>query len=120
MIVKSFLVKTLQQNLRVGSGANLALPALKSVHVHFGDDNCFRKYPISLFYVNELPRIYASNPSIVVKTTDANPDGSDAQSTISLVDANGTEHKLDLFGCTTSANIFSKFVEAIQEPAKST
>ncbi|KAI9002767.1 hypothetical protein BC832DRAFT_560786 [Gaertneriomyces semiglobifer] len=74
MLIKAFSVRSLERNLSVGSGSNLPLPFLKKVSVVFGKDTCPAKPALSSFYVNELPRIYHSNPHITFTTAPQEAD----------------------------------------------
>jgi hypothetical protein len=62
--MKNFKVSSLLQNLSHGPGSNIKLVKLpKSINIQIGQD----KYgpPLSLLVVNELARLYHSNPDLI-------------------------------------------------------
>ncbi|KAI8801472.1 hypothetical protein BJ742DRAFT_837140 [Cladochytrium replicatum] len=71
MKVRSFAVRTLEANIKVAAVPKFANPAVSSISVTFGPPSCPGRPALSAFYVNELPRLFASNPNIKVETQSA-------------------------------------------------
>ncbi|KAJ3353699.1 hypothetical protein HDU91_005865, partial [Kappamyces sp. JEL0680] len=87
--IQAFPFKALQQNLGIGRGSNVTLPPyLKSIRVYFGSETCPSMGPFSSFYVNELPRLFASNPDLVVSLDQEGDNGGSGHCSITLSPGN--------------------------------
>ncbi|KNC99729.1 uncharacterized protein SPPG_09255 [Spizellomyces punctatus DAOM BR117] len=115
MLIKAFSVRSLQKNLGVGNGANVQVPLLKKVTVVFGTDKCPAKSSLSSFYVNELPRIYKSNPHIQFSTLPEEADHCE----LSLSLGNDHTVSIDLRECLTSASMYNRIMTVALPPATS-
>ena len=67
--MKNFKLSSLLQNLNSGLGSNIKLDHIKSIHIQLGQDT-FAK-TLRLLLVNELARLYHSNPNLVFKITES-------------------------------------------------
>ncbi|EGF80186.1 hypothetical protein BATDEDRAFT_88935 [Batrachochytrium dendrobatidis JAM81] len=122
IVFKSFSVRSLELNLSRGRAASEKLVApITSLTVSFGSDSCPAKPALSLFYVNELPRIYKANPHLKFHTIES-PDASCSlnftYTTSFLEKANNTSdhvspkssETIELRHCTTPEDIFTNLV----------
>ncbi|KAJ3084120.1 hypothetical protein HK102_000756 [Quaeritorhiza haematococci] len=104
MLIKSFSAASLRKNLTIGTGSGIQVPALRAVNVVFGSDNCATKPALTLFYVNELPRLYNENRHINF-TTETKPE---SNCSLSVTFDNDETKSVDLKSCATPLHIFER------------
>ncbi|KAJ3309215.1 hypothetical protein HDU76_003687 [Blyttiomyces sp. JEL0837] len=67
--INAFSVRLLQSNLKNGAGTGHVLGnKLKELKLLIGETSCPANAPANVFAVNELPRLYQSNPQIKFTT----------------------------------------------------
>ncbi|KAJ3307160.1 hypothetical protein HDV03_002671 [Kappamyces sp. JEL0829] len=109
--IQAFPFKALQQNLGIGRGSNVTLPPyLKSIRVYFGSETCPSMGPFSSFYVNELPRLFASNPDLVISLDQEGDNGGSGHCSITLSPGN---LQVDFQDCTSAGQIYDKVMDHI-------